>query len=1280
MPTSNSLGKNFEPGEGFAASRDTADMRIAVYAQKPTGAQAELITGNENNYDDVADDGQYERPSPLFTRTGSALLHTEDPVVADEATDCFTTAHNLLKEVKGAASLLNLNTAIRLLQSAVYNWPPAKSGRSECLHHLATALLIRFILTPDESNVLDAVALRGAASGRVSQNTLEQMHMFRDVDIDTAADTGESMATAALVLKEFFPVGHTSRLDTALLCYKEALSTLTGRSEQWIIFWELSEALLIKFYLTGNDMHVDEAIAHLRHVQQSKFNRTIGLCAALVTAYSELRPKEHLTEAVEICLNIDKKDEEAMKLLGKVDPESEQWSLEGAIETWREAESLLSWGNRQRAMTLGGLGDLLEGRFDQYRDPQDIEDAIQLYREALDLCVSPHPDRGMLLYHLASALDTRYEQYGNLDDINEAIQLHRESLELRPSAHPNRIESLIQMGITMHRLYERRGDPKHNEEAIRLLREALQICPSAHPFRSTILNNLALAIRARYTRRGDPNDIGEVIRLQREVLRLPDPGRSGSLNNLAAAIHTRYQQQRDPNDINEAIQLHREALQLRASNDLNRSMSLNNLAGAIHERYEQEPDRNDIDEAINLHRESLELRPSPHPLRSISLHNLAEAIHTRFKRKGDSNDVYEAIQQHNNALALRTSPHPERSTSLSGLADVLETLSLHKKDPSGIEKVIALRKEAIAYAATPALTRFSESLNWARIADENDDASRLDAHQSCINLLPQLAAFDLNLKFRRQMLTRSSIASLVSDSAACAMSLDRNDLAVEFLEASRSIFWAQALQLRTPLDHLEKVDRSLADRLREISRELEQGSFRDTSRNTEPISESQRHIMSIEAVGVRCRELQEKWTETVKAVQNLPGFEDFLRPKGIASLRKAAESGPIVILLTTGSTSSALIVTSSDDVQCVQLPRIDRPAVARYAEILQEFSKRSIVDLNSFMEKRTVENESDSMIWSHVRSRLDMRQEDSEMVSFDDFLNKLLGILWNDVVHPVFRFLNIQKSAQPSRLWWCPTGPFALLPIHAAGIYNQFEDSANFASQYVISSYAPTLTALLNTPTRTSASFKVSVVIQPDAPGCSPLPGTKEELAKITQHVSSAWLTALSRPTGQQVLDQLLKSSIAHFACHGIQDASEPLNSGLELSDGRLKVSEIMKKDDRDTDSRKRGMSLAFLSACETAKGDKATPDEVMHLAASLMFAGFHSVVATMWTMQDFDGPKVADGFYEHLFKECAPNSTPPVLPDLKKSAEALHLAVDKLRREPGMSMSRWVPFVHYGL
>ncbi|KAF7336535.1 hypothetical protein MSAN_02285600 [Mycena sanguinolenta] len=1245
MATSSSPDNSL--GRGESASRDTTDMQTAVYIGKQTGTRPEVIKGNAD-YESVEDD---IRHIPLFAGTRVALLHSGE---AGEAAGCFTAAHNLLKEVKAVANLPNLNVAIRLLHSAASNWPSAKFGHSECLHHLATALLIRFILTADEDDVLHAISLRGAALGRVSQNALEQIleQMLRDVHTDATADTGESMATAALIIKEIFPIDCTSKLDTALVCYQEALSTLKGHLEQWIVSWEVSEALLIRFHLTGHHAYVDEAIAHLRDVQQRKFNRTIGLGAALVTAYNEDRPPE------------------------------QEWSLEEAIETCKEAESLLSWGNGLRAMVLGCLGNLLEARFDQHGDPKDLGEAIQLYREALDICVAPYPDHDMFLFNLGGALDTRYEHKGDLDDINEAVQLHKKALELRPFPHPNRVECLDRLGIEMHRLYQRRGDPKYTDEAITLLREALDLCPSPHPLRSTSLSTLAIAIKARYSRRGNPDDIEEVVRLHRDALQLhnsPNSDRSSCLNNLAGAIHTRYQQQRAPKDINEAIQLYGEALQLCASESSDhdqRSIFLNNLAGAIHERYEQEKDRDDINEAINLHRKSLELRPSPHPLRSTSLHNLAEAIHTSFKRKGDSKDIYEAIQLHEDALALRTSPHPERSTSLCGLADAIETLSAYSRDPSGVEKVISLRKEAIAYATTPALTRFSEALNWARIADEHDHVSRLDAYHSCINLLPQLAAFDLDLKSRRQMLTKGNIISLASDSAECAMSLGRNDIAVEFLEASRSIFWAQALQLRTPLDDLEKVDSKLASDLREISRELEQGSFRDTSRNTEEVLQS--HIIAIEAVGVHCRQLQERWTETVKTVQNLRGFEDFLRPKGIASFRKAAETGPVVVLLTNRSTSSALIVTSSDDVQCIQLPRINQSAVARYAEIIQELAKHSTVNLNSFIEKRMVENESDSSTWIHVKSRLTGRRENSKMVSFDEFLSKLLGILWNDVVQPVLHFLNIQKSAQPSRLWWCPTGPFVFLPIHAAGIYDQ--DSVDFASQYVISSYAPSLTALLNTSTHTTASFQMAAVIQPDAPGCSPLPGTTEELEKITQHVSSTWLTVLSRPTVQQALDQLPRSSVAHFACHGIQDGSEPLNSGLMLADGRLKVSEIMKMDDGDKASRKRGMSLAFLSACETAKGDRATPDEAMHLAASLMFAGFNSVVGTMWKMQDFDGPKVADGFYEHLFKECAPNSTPPVLPDLRKSAEALHLAVDKLRREPGMSLHRWVPFVHYGL
>lgn len=190
-------------------------------------------------------------------------------------------------------------------------------------------------------------------------------------------------------------------------------------------------------------------------------------------------------------------------------------------------------------------------------------------------------------------------------------------------------------------------------------------------------------------------------------------------------------------------------------------------------------------------------------------------------------------------------------------------------------------------------------------------------------------------------------------------------------------------------------------------------------------------------------------------------------------------------------------------------------------------------------------------------------------------------------------------------------GPLAFLPIHAAGIYT--EGSIDCVADYVVSSYTPTITALLDPPTETAASFKVTAVIEPNAPRCNHLPYTLSELEKIKHRVPANCLTPLCNPTRAEVIEHLQDASIVHFACHGVQDLKNPLDSGLVLSDGRLKMSHIMHQPDSKIQRNRKVMSLAFLGACETAKGDSRTPDEAMHLAATLLFAGFHGVVATMW-------------------------------------------------------------------
>jgi CHAT domain-containing protein len=190
-----------------------------------------------------------------------------------------------------------------------------------------------------------------------------------------------------------------------------------------------------------------------------------------------------------------------------------------------------------------------------------------------------------------------------------------------------------------------------------------------------------------------------------------------------------------------------------------------------------------------------------------------------------------------------------------------------------------------------------------------------------------------------------------------------------------------------------------------------------------------------------------------------------------------------------------------------------------------------------------------------------------------------------------------------SNLRWCPTGPFAFLPIHAAGIYNV--EMTESVSDYVISSYVPTISTLLTAATPPTNSFKIAVVIQPQT-----LPCTAQELEKIEAHVPDEFLVRLGIPGAPasvaEVFSRLSSASIAHFACHGHQDMNNPLNSALILEDGQLEISRIMQQSMPNA-------SLAFLCACETAMGDESIPDEVIHLGATMLFAGFRGVVATMW-------------------------------------------------------------------
>ncbi|CAG8702347.1 4485_t:CDS:1, partial [Acaulospora colombiana] len=193
-------------------------------------------------------------------------------------------------------------------------------------------------------------------------------------------------------------------------------------------------------------------------------------------------------------------------------------------------------------------------------------------------------------------------------------------------------------------------------------------------------------------------------------------------------------------------------------------------------------------------------------------------------------------------------------------------------------------------------------------------------------------------------------------------------------------------------------------------------------------------------------------------------------------------------------------------------------------------------------------------------------------------------------------------------------------------------------------------------------------VIQSSAPGASSLPNTKDELEFIRQRLAGRNHIVLEGEAGtkRQVMKGMEECNWLHLACHGIQEPDEPTKSALLLQDGHLTLEEIIKLDLPRAE-------LAFLSACQTTAGDENLSEEAVHIAGGMLLAGYRSVVATMWSIRDELAPVVTDEFYRHVMEEGK-------RPDSRRAAEALHLAVQKLRQRPGVQLTDWIPFVHLGV
>jgi hypothetical protein len=415
--------------------------------------------------------------------------------------------------------------------------------------------------------------------------------------------------------------------------------------------------------------------------------------------------------------------------------------------------------------------------------------------------------------------------------------------------------------------------------------------------------------------------------------------------------------------------------------------------------------------------------------------------------------------------------------------------------------------------------------------------------------------------------------------------------------------------------------------------------------------------------------LAREWDQLVEDVRRLDGFEDFLKPPRIETLLPAAAGGPVAMINVSRWRCDALLVRTSG-VEVRELPGLTLDSiVARTNEYLRVLHKVDQAARALYAARQEIERGEQTLLATrrYTDAKRVWRDASAERNSL---LLSVLRWLWDEIAEPVMSALGFVDMPRPDerwpRLWWCPTGPLTLLPLHAAG-YHDKTGAGRTVMDRVVSSYTPTLRALLEArrPLRwSSEDDRFLIVSLPDTPGEVPLADVTRERNLLTSLFSSCHtLLDGQAATSEAVQEQLSLHRWAHFSCHGGQNLADPSQGGLLLWDRMLTIADIS--------SGQHQGEFAFLSACMTAVGGVTLPDEAITLAAALHYTGYRQVIGTLWTVYDRTAADVAEAVYGDL------TSTGRFEPS--GAAVALHKAVRHLRDVEHLDPSDWSPFTHTG-
>ena len=562
-----------------------------------------------------------------------------------------------------------------------------------------------------------------------------------------------------------------------------------------------------------------------------------------------------------------------------------------------------------------------------------------------------------------------------------------------------------------------------------------------------------------------------------------------------------------------------------------------------------------------------------------------------------------------------------------------------RRSREDLDEIMQLYPMAVDHSGMKIPDRFKFSCDWAQLARVHSHPSTSTAYHYALSSMQDSLTFapTVDIQHSRLVAMRNNYETLPLDCASYHVHTGQLQAAVETLERGRALIWSEMRGLRSSIDQLRASDSELADKLAAINQELEVLTLTFAQNNYGDGGEE--GLEGMDPFGrlvVRQRGLLDDRDKLISQIRARKGLESFLKPPSFDNLRSTAMRGPVIVINHCKWRSDIII-----------LLRDSPPSLIPMAD---DFYDRA----------------------NKLRDRLlSARKEDLDSVEYEDTLRFVLKELYELVGRPVIQRLNQLHVPTQSRVWWCPTSALCALPLHAMGpIPSEFGPPRYFLDLY-IPSYTPTLSALIESNksgSQTSGKPSLLLVLQPDAS----MEDALDEM-HVVQSVNTQVKTLISaKATPTAVLVRLQDHRFVHIVCHGTLEPGKPFDSSFKLyRDNRLTLLDIIR-------SRLPNAEFAFLAACHTAElTDGSLSDEALHLTAAMQYCGFRSVVGTMWAMADKDGRDLAKNFYKSVFSPAESQG----VRYYERTAEALRDAVIKLRRRRGrgMTLERWVNFVHYG-